>query len=117
MCGFAVHDMKVWNNALWVASDMGVSVRTPETKGNPKVWSHYVPSKDNSKSLREVECLDLYEELLMSLPQEDGELIYSPFRLLIENINSMELSYPLMERLVNKIKTQPSPTEDKQKAE
>lgn len=66
ICGSVIHDMAVWNNELWVATDMGLSKGTaPDNATLASTmwrynWKNYVPSKNPNEGLREVKCKDLY---------------------------------------------------------
>lgn len=68
-CGFQVSDMVVYSDALWIATELGLSkVSLSGEKYHSKkfAWSNYVPSGDINNPMREVTCDQLYEELLRS---------------------------------------------------
>lgn len=68
-CGFMVSDMVVHSDALWIATELGLSKvelsgsRSDYTKLK---WTNYVPTGDSEKPMREVTCGELYGELLQS---------------------------------------------------
>lgn len=72
-CGFLVLDMLKTPDALWVATDLGLSRLDLKAFLDPKKprterWENYVPDIDHAEIMRPVQCPDLYAELLNRLP-------------------------------------------------
>ena len=66
-CGFAVSDMLVHSDALWIATEMGLSKATESEERFTKFdWTHYVPTGDADNPMRETTCSELYEDVLRS---------------------------------------------------
>lgn len=74
ICGEVIHDMAVWDNELWIATDMGLSKGTaPPDASNASTmwrynWENYIPSKNPDEGLVKVTCKELYHELLFEMP-------------------------------------------------
>ena len=80
-CGFQVSDMVVYSDALWIATELGlskVSLSGSRYQYKKFDWTNYIPTGDAEKPMREVSCDDLYEELFQSEelaaapPNDDG---------------------------------------------
>ncbi len=93
-CGFQVSDMVVYSDALWIATELGLS--KVSLSGSPYYsrkfdWTNYVPTGDAEKPMREVSCGELYEELFASEelaaapPNDDG----SPYAVLWGRIGKL----------------------------
>lgn len=68
-CGFQVADMVVHSDALWIATELGlskVSLSGSRYHYEKFVWTNYVPTGDAARPMREVTCDQLYEELFQS---------------------------------------------------
>jgi hypothetical protein len=68
-CGFEVSDMVVHADALWIATELGVSkISLSGSKYDYKKfnWTNYAPTGDAEEPMREVTCEELYEELFQS---------------------------------------------------
>ena len=68
-CGFQVSDMVVHSDALWIATELGLSkVSLSGSRYHHKkfAWTNYVPTGDAESPMREVTCDQLYEELFQS---------------------------------------------------
>ena len=68
-CGFQVSDMVVHSDALWIATELGLSkVSLSGSKFLYKKfdWTNYVPTGNAENPMREVTCDALYEELFQS---------------------------------------------------
>jgi hypothetical protein len=63
VCGFAIRDFQEFEGELWVATELGLS-RLTEQDGLR--WTNFVPDMSGSSLVREVQCDDLYAELLSS---------------------------------------------------
>ena len=63
VCGFAIRDFQEFEGSLWVATELGLS-RLSEQDGEH--WTNFVPDMSDPSLMREVECDDLYAELLSS---------------------------------------------------
>jgi len=76
-CGLAIHDLAATGNALWIASELGVTrlprKRAPEAARQAR---HFVPDRATPSGVREVACATLYGELLAGLPGNAG---HGPF--------------------------------------
>ena len=62
-CGFAVRDFQEFDGALWVATELGLSKLVDE---DGLVWTNFVPDLAEPELFREIDCDDLYTELLTS---------------------------------------------------
>jgi len=80
-CGFQVSDMVVYSDALWIATELGlskVSLSGSRYHYEKFDWTNYVPTGDAENPMREVTCDELYEELFQSEelaiapPNDDG---------------------------------------------
>jgi hypothetical protein len=80
-CGFQVSDMVVHSDALWIATELGlskVSLSGSRYHHEKFVWTNYVPTGDAENPMREVTCDEVYEELFQSEelanapPNDDG---------------------------------------------
>ena len=77
-CGFLVSDMLVHSDALWIATEMGLSkVSRSKDRFKRFDWTNYVPTDDENEPMREVSCDELYEDLfksaeLASAPSNDS---------------------------------------------
>ena len=93
ICGGVIHDMAVWNDDLWIATDMGLSKGTrPDdaAKANRPWaygWQNYIPAKNPDDGLIEVQCKQLYEDLLLDMPQSSEQGIESAIDFLIYGID------------------------------
>ena len=82
-CGFLVSDMLVHSDALWIATEMGLSKVTISNDRYKKFeWINFVPTANERQPMREVSCDELYEELfrspdLASAPSNDSGHPYS----------------------------------------
>jgi hypothetical protein len=65
-CGFAVHDLLLEQQALWVATDLGLS----RFNRRSKTWDHFVPDPAASPPMKPTSCAALYSKLLNTIPQE-----------------------------------------------
>lgn len=63
VCGFAIRDFQEFGDALWVATELGLSRLSD---GDTPTWSNYVPDLEHPGLMREVSCDELYTELLTS---------------------------------------------------
>lgn len=63
VCGFAIRDFEEFEGALWVATELGLS-RLSEKDGLH--WTNFVPDLSDPSLMREVQCDNLYAELLSS---------------------------------------------------
>ena len=80
-CGFQVSDMVVYADALWIATELGlskVSLSGSKYRYKKFTWTNYVPTGGVDNPMREVTCDVLYEELFQSEelasapPNDDG---------------------------------------------
>jgi len=64
ICGFSVNDFVEHDDALWVATELGIAKlqRTDEAHE----WQNYVPDLATSELMRPVSCDELYAEILRS---------------------------------------------------
>lgn len=80
ICGDVIHDMAIWNDEIWVATDMGLSKGTaPADPEHASImwrynWKNYVPADNPDEGLREVSCKDLYHELLLDMPPSNPHI-------------------------------------------
>ena len=65
VCGFATRNMLVWDDSLWIATELGLS-RAKVVKDGELEWTNYVPDLSHPTIMREIGCDDLYSELLSS---------------------------------------------------
>ncbi len=71
-CGFLVSDMLVHSDALWIATEMGLSkvTRSNDRLSNGQFkkfdWVNFVPTADENEPMRVTSCNELYEELFQS---------------------------------------------------
>ncbi len=66
-CGFLVSDMLVHSDALWIATEMGLSKVTRSKDRFKKFdWINFVPTADENEPMRVASCDELYEELFQS---------------------------------------------------
>lgn len=79
-CGLAIHDLVASGDALWIASDLGIS-RVPRS-GPPGAARHFVPDPEEPSGMRQVSCNALYAELLAGLPDTGSR----PFSQLIRGL-------------------------------
>lgn len=70
VCGFAIRDFQEYDGSLWVATELGLS-RLTEKDG--LLWTNFVPDLANPSLMREVQCDDLYAELLSSKAFAESE--------------------------------------------
>lgn len=63
VCGFAVRDFQEFNDALWVATELGLSKLAHSS--DPE-WVNFVPDLNDPGLMRELSCDELYKELLSS---------------------------------------------------
>jgi len=68
-CGFAVHDLMLDDDYLWVATDLGLSRRERRTGK----WEHFVPDVKATPPMRPATCEQLYTHLLETLPKPSGD--------------------------------------------
>jgi len=87
ICGFVVHDLQPVGDSLWVATDMGLT-RVDKPGSDIPEFKNFVPDPASATGVREVNCRELYRELLMSLPMEPNALGESPFSWLVESLVS-----------------------------
>ncbi len=62
-CGRGIHDLKLVNGDLWVATDMGLSIGRPELDEagiERRVWRHYEPDPTSSSVMRETACEEIH---------------------------------------------------------
>lgn len=80
-CGFNVYDIVYDNNTLYIGSDMGLSVASRQKVdygGNDSElrWTgfrHYIPDLENPEKMVQVQCRELYENLLNTVPRFEKE--------------------------------------------
>lgn len=85
MCGFTVRGLLAMPGKLVVASDTGVSVRTPGPYAEYlPTWRHVVPDLMAPGLMRETKCVDLHEQMLLTVSQEDDGMGWSSFEQLVE---------------------------------
>lgn len=65
ICGFATREMRIHENQLWIATDLGLSVGKANADGQVD-WQNFLPDLDDDKLMRPISCDALYEELLRS---------------------------------------------------
>lgn len=65
-CGFSVHDLLLEQQALWVATDLGLS----RFNRRSKTWDHFVPDPAATPPMKPTSCAALYSKLLKTIPQE-----------------------------------------------
>lgn len=63
VCGFAIRDFQEFDGSLWVATELGLS-RLTQRDGLQ--WTNDVPDLSDPMLMRQVECDDLFAELLSS---------------------------------------------------
>lgn len=63
VCGFAIRDFQEFEGSLWVATELGVSRLIEQ---DDLRWTNFVPDLEDPSLMREVQCDDLYAELLSS---------------------------------------------------
>ena len=63
-CGYWINDLLVAGNAVWVATDLGVSA-FDLTKST---WRHFIPDSSGTGRLLPDDCGSLYRRLLTTLP-------------------------------------------------
>ncbi|MDH5192671.1 MAG: hypothetical protein OEW32_03190 [Nitrospira sp.] len=64
-CGFLVHDLLLEQQALWVATDLGLS----RFNRRSKTWDHFVPDPAASPPIKPTSYSALYSTLLNTIPQ------------------------------------------------
>ena len=112
-CGFAVSDMLVHEDALWIATEMGLSKATKSKERFTNFdWTHYVPTGNASRPMRETSCEDLYGEVLRSpelaaaSPNDDGH----PYGVLWGRISTLRPGFAWQYvRKLNELAPQPDP--------
>ena len=65
VCGFAVREMLVFDDELWIATELGLA-RAKKRQDKRQVWENYVPDLAYEGLMRPVTCEALYAELLRS---------------------------------------------------
>ncbi|NIR60700.1 MAG: hypothetical protein GWO02_14935, partial [Gammaproteobacteria bacterium] len=95
LCGFVVHDLLLTDDALWVATDLGLSQKSrgdPEesfmfdARGWSMGWRNFVPDLEVEGGLRHVFCDELYRELLAEVPVEPEPAAPSAFDQTVRSI-------------------------------
>jgi len=64
ICGFAVNDFVEHDDALWVATELGIARLEKTDKAHE--WQNYVPDLSAPELMRPVSCNELYDEILRS---------------------------------------------------
>jgi hypothetical protein len=91
-CGFVVHGLISTGEALWVATDLGISV-LGGAGFSADAWRHFVPDLGNGSIMRETTCEALYTELLDSLPRESNGVSDSSYNLLVQNLKKFRSDF------------------------
>ncbi len=86
VCGFVVHDMLRIEDKLWVATDLGLTEITDPGGLFPSGFRNFVPDSKAPNRVREVTCEDLYDELLITLPNIPDRMGNSPFRWFFDSV-------------------------------
>lgn len=74
ICGSVIHDVNVWDDTIWVGTEMGLSSAViPEDVFdidlNRLKWKNYIPTADGS-GLKEVKsCINFYFDLIDQIPE------------------------------------------------
>jgi len=67
-CGKRVHDLQLVGTALWVATDMGLSIGTlePDRESGSvrRLWKHYEPRPELAEVMLEATCDEIYARVL-----------------------------------------------------
>ena len=64
ICGFSVNDFVEHDDALWVATELGIAKLQKTDKAHE--WQNYVPDLETRELMRPVSCDELYDEILRS---------------------------------------------------
>lgn len=88
-CGVVINDLLQTEDALWAATDLGLS-RLDKSTGD---WKHYKPDLKASQPVQETTCPKLYDELLEQVPDENIEAGPNPRQQLIESLAFFRLGY------------------------
>lgn len=92
MCGFTIRGLLLSGEQLVVASDTGISIRTPSPSGYKEwpTWRHFVPDLRAPGLMRETECDPLYDRLLHSVSQKDDGTGWSSFEQLVAALAKLQ---------------------------
>lgn len=85
LCGFVVHGLMADEDALWMATDFGIS-RLARGRAGWGRWNHFVSDLTTDSGMRQTTCEALYTEMLANLRKETTFLVQSPYYYLLENL-------------------------------